>query len=90
MKSLIFIPFIFVITFLNQNVYARSLKATADKLGQDVSQIGFGLALLGLGLGGIYLIIGKQDASTKITSTVLGIITLAVSPSIIKFIKSVA
>lgn len=71
------------------SVWARSLRATADKLGQEASQIGFGLALFGLAIGAIYLIVGKQDGATKLTNTVLGIIILSAAPSIVNFIKSV-
>ena len=73
-----------------ENSYARSLRATADKLGQEASQIGFALALFGLAVGAIYLILGKQDAPTKITNTVLGILILSASPTIINLIKSIA
>ncbi len=88
MKFLTIIPFFFIMQFFADNSYARSLRATADKLGRDVSQIGFGLALLGLALGAIYLIIGKQDAPVKITQTLIGIVCLAASPSIVKFLRS--
>ena len=82
----------FLIPFLimggySSHSHARSLRATAEKLGQEASNIGFGLALFGLAVGGIYLILGKQDAPTKITNTILGILMLSASPTIIKFIK---
>ena len=90
MKLLCVIPFVFLTSLFSNEASARSLRATADRLGQEASQIGFGLALFGLAVGAIYLILGKQDAPTKITNTVLGILVLSASPTIVKFIKSVA
>ncbi len=74
----------------NQNAYARSLKATADKLAQETNRIGMGVALFGLGLAGIYFMLGKQDASTKMTQALMGVLILILSPSIISFIKGLA
>jgi glucose uptake protein GlcU len=76
--------------FFNQNVYARSLKATADKLAQETNRIGMGVALFGLGLAGIYFMLGKQDASTKMTQALMGIIILVLAPSIVSFVKGLA
>jgi hypothetical protein len=84
------IPFLLWVTFSSDSAMARSLKSTADRLGQEASQIGFGLALLGFAIGAIYLILGKQDAPTKITSTILGVLLLSASPTIIKFLKGIA
>lgn len=76
--------------FFSQNVFARSLKATADKLAQETNRIGLGVALFGLCLAGIYFMLGKQDASTKMTQVIMGIAVLVLSPSILTFIKGLA
>lgn len=76
--------------FFSQNAYARSLKATADKLAQETNRIGMGIALFGLGLAGIYFMIGKQDAATKMTQALMGVLILILSPSIITFVKGLA
>ena len=86
----VLIPFIFMGTVYGGNTWARSLKSTADRLGTQTRDIGFGLALFGICLGGIYLIVGKQDAPTKIINTIVGIVLLSSSASIINFIKGVA
>jgi len=88
--NVVMYPLIILVNLFGMNAQARSLRATADRLGQEASQIGFGLALFGLAIGAIYLILGKQDAPTKITNTVLGILILSASPTIVKFIKGVA
>lgn len=90
MNNFIFIPFIFLVGLLNNDVLARDLKATANKLGQEASEIGFALSIFGLALGGIYLIVGRQDATAKITQTVFGIIILASSTAIINLIKNIS
>lgn len=69
------------------NVWARSLKASADKLAQETNRIGMGLSLFGLALGAIYLVLGRQDAGTKVTQALMGVFVLLLAPSIISFIK---
>jgi type IV secretory pathway VirB2 component (pilin) len=73
--------------FLSSNAFARSLKATADKLAQETTRIGHGVALFGLVVAGIYFMIGKQDAATKMTQALMGVGILMLSPSIITFVK---
>ncbi len=69
---------------------ARSIKAAADKLSNQTMTVGFSIGLLGLTLGGIYLAVGKQDAASKVTAAILGVIVLALGPSIISFLKGIA
>jgi hypothetical protein len=90
MKFLTLAPIVIYITLLSDPVWARSLRATADKLGQEVSMIGFALGLLGLALGGIYLVLGKQDAGPKVTQVILGILVLSSARSVVKLIQSAA
>lgn len=71
----------------SNNLYARSLKATADKLAQETTRIGTGVALFGLGLAAIYFMLGKQDASTKMTQAILGALILFMGPNILNFVK---
>ncbi len=73
-----------------QNSFARSLKATADKLAQETNRIGLGVALFGLCLAGIYFMLGKQDASAKMTQVLMGIAIVILSPSILSFNKGLA
>lgn len=78
---------IFIYVFYGTNVYARSLKATADKLAEETSRIGLGIGLFGLTLAGIYLMLGRQDAGAKVTQALMGLFVLLLSPTIINFIK---
>ncbi len=81
-------PFIIpIVLLLSENSWARSLKASADKLAQETNRIGMGLALFGLALGGIYLALGRQDASTKVTQALMGVFILLLAPTIISFVK---
>jgi len=82
---MLIIPFLY-----SDKIWARSLKATADKLGQETNHIGLAVALFGLGLAGIYFMLGKQDAATKMTQALMGVLILVLSPSIITFIKGLA
>ncbi|MBI2519932.1 MAG: hypothetical protein HYV97_05935 [Bdellovibrio sp.] len=70
--------------------WAVSLKASADKLAQETTRIGFGLALFGLVLSAVYFMIGRQDAGQKMTQALLGVFILMLSPSILSFIKGLA
>lgn len=78
---------ILVFSLISANSYAASLKSTADKLAQETNRIGLGLALFGIALAGIYFILGKQDASMKMTQALLGVFVLVLSPAIITFVK---
>jgi hypothetical protein len=69
------------------SVWARSLKATADKLAEETTRIGLGLALFGLVLAGIYFVLGRQDASAKMTQALMGVFVLMLSPTILNFVK---
>jgi len=75
---------------MSNSAFARSLKATADKLAQETNRIGMGVALFGLCLAGIYFMLGKQDAATKMTQALMGVAILILSPSILTFIKGLA
>jgi hypothetical protein len=81
---------LFLIFLFSSSAYARSLRATADRLGREVTKIGLSLALVGLAIGAIFLVLGKQDAANKLTATVLGIIVLVVGKSIVSFIQNIA
>ena len=78
---------VFYLTLISNSVFARSLMATADKLAQETTRIGFGIALFGLVMAGIYFMLGKQDASNKMTQALLGVFVLMLGPSIISFVK---
>jgi hypothetical protein len=84
------IAFISLYLFLIENSFARSLKATADKLGQETIRLGLSLAIFGLAAGTIMLVLGKQDAAQKITSGLLGVLLLSLTPTIVTFIKGLA
>lgn len=76
--------------FFANNTWARSLKATADKLAQETNRIGLGIALFGLTLAAIYFMLGRQDASTKMTQALMGVLVLMLAPTIISFVKGIA
>lgn len=69
------------------SLWARSLKATADKLAQETTRIGFGIALFGLVLAGIYFMLGRQDASTKMTQALMGVFVLMLAPTLVSFVR---
>ncbi|MBI2519473.1 MAG: hypothetical protein HYV97_03625 [Bdellovibrio sp.] len=79
-----------LLALLSANSWAVSLKASADKLAQETTRIGFGLALFGLVLSAIYFMIGRQDAGQKMTQALLGIFILMLAPSIVTFVKGLA
>ena len=76
--------------FFSESVWARSLKATADKLAEETTRIGFGLAIFGIVLAGIYFMLGRQDASTKMTQALMGVFVLMMAPTLVNFIRGLA
>lgn len=79
--------FLISMFFVSESLWARSLKATADKLAQETTRIGFGIALFGLVLAGIYFMLGRQDASTKMTQALMGVFVLMLAPTIVTFVR---
>ena len=73
--------------FMTPSIWARSLRVTATRIATEASQIGYGLALLGLVIGGVYLALGKQDGGTKVTQEIIGLFVIVVAPSIVSFSK---
>ena len=86
---MICISFILSILYTD-SLWARSLKATADKLAEETNRIGLGIALFGLTLAAIYFILGRQDASAKMTQALMGVLVLMLAPTIISFVKGLA
>ena len=84
------VAFLILSGFVSENTFARSLRATAEKLGQEATQIGYALGLLGLVIGGIYLSLGKQDGGKKLTEAVFGIVVISGAGAIISLIRSAA
>ena len=78
------------ILLLSPSSFARSLKSTADKLGQESSRLGISLAIFGIVVAGIYYVLGKNDAGQKMTQALLGTIFIVCATSIVSFIKGLA
>jgi len=75
---------------LSDSLWARSLKATADQLAQEATRVATGVALFGIVVAGIFLMLGRNDASTKMTSALLGTLVVMIAPSIVGFVKTLA
>ncbi|MFA5582628.1 MAG: hypothetical protein WDA09_00305 [Bacteriovoracaceae bacterium] len=76
--------------FFSTNSWGRSLKATADKLGSDMINLGLAVGTFAIVVAGIWLMLGKQDAGVKLTQSVTGILVIACVMSIKSFIVGVA
>ncbi len=79
----------FALLLMPLPAHARSLKATADRLGQPTSTIGLALAVVAFVLSGIALLFAKHDASNKVAMALLGALLICLAPSIVSFIKSI-
>jgi len=74
----------------SENLMARTLKASADKLASETNKLGMVLAIFGIAIGGIYFVLGKSDAAGKMTSIILGALIISLSSPIMSFIKGLA
>ena len=81
--------FLFSLLF-STNTWARSLKATADKLGADMVILGISIGTFALVMAGIWLMLGKQDAGVKFTQAVTGLIVISCVIGIKTFILGVS
>lgn len=79
-----------LIWFSGNDLMARSLKASADKLASETTKIGMALSIFGISLAGIYYVMGKGDAANKMSAAAFGAVALTLSPDIINFIKGLA
>ena len=82
------ISFFLSLFFMVENCFAVSLRATANKLGQEAIRIGASLGVLALAIGGIYMAMGKQEGGSKVNQAILGIIIILLAPAIVSLIKS--
>lgn len=81
----------FVLLFLtSHDSFARSLKASADKLAQDASRLAVPIGLFGLIVASIYLMLGRNDASEKMTKVLMGLGVCMTSGAIISFFQGLA
>jgi hypothetical protein len=85
MKKLMFLSLI-----VSQSSWARSLKATADKLGSDMMGIGIAVASFAITVAAIWVMLGKQDGGAKLTQSFLGLLVLACVPAIVSFVRGLA
>lgn len=70
--------------------WARSLKATADKLGSDMMSLGIAVATFAITVAAIWVMLGKQDGGAKLTQSLLGLLVVACVPAIIGFVRGLA
>ena len=70
--------------------FARSLKASADKLAQDASRLAVPIGLFGLIVASIYMMLGRNDASEKMTKVLMGLGVCMTSGAIISFFQGLA
>lgn len=85
MKKLILISILSV-----ESAWARSLKATADKLGSDMMSLGIAVATFAITVAAIWVMLGKQDGGAKLTQSFLGLLVLACVPAIVSFVRGLA
>lgn len=74
--------------FIGTDIFARSLRATAEKLGQEATQIGYAIGVLGLVIGGSFLALGRQEGGKKVTDAIMGTLIILTSIAITTFLKS--
>jgi len=74
----------------SDHLFARSLKASADKLASEASRVAFSVGLFGLILASMYLMLGRNDAGEKMTKVLMGICVCMLAPAIMSFMRGIA
>jgi hypothetical protein len=82
MSKLILISFLY-----SNSTWARSLKATADKLGADMMALGIAVSTFAIIVAGIWVMLGKQDGGAKFTQALSGLLVIFCVPAIIGFVR---
>jgi hypothetical protein len=80
----------FISMIWTSEAFARSLKASADKLATETSRVAFSVGLFGLILASMYLMLGRNDAGEKMTKVLMGICVCMLAPAIMSFMKGLA
>lgn len=83
-------PTLLGLVLLSDSVWARSLKASADKLASETSRVAFSVGLFGLILASMYLMLGRNDAGEKMTKVLMGICVCMLAPAIMSFMRGLA
>lgn len=73
-----------------ESVWARSLKASAQKLSSEATSIAYAVGLFGLILASMYFMLGRNDASEKMTKVLCGITVCMLAPAIMNFVRGLA
>lgn len=76
--------------FSQNTAFARSLKASADKLANETSRVAISVGLFGLVLASMYLMLGRNDAGEKMTKVLMGIGVCMLAPAIVSFMRGLA
>jgi len=82
--------FLFFTMVYQDAAWARSLKASADKLANETSRVALSVGLFGLILASMYLMLGRNDAGEKMTKVLMGICVCMCAPAIMSFMKGLA
>ena len=75
---------------ISNPLWGKSLKSSADKLGQEATKIGLSIALFGIVMAGVYFVLGKNDAGQKMTQVLLGCLAIVCAPAIVSFVRGLA
>jgi hypothetical protein len=85
MKLLTFLFF----SISSTNLFAASLKGTADALGQEAIKIGIALGAFAIVRAGISIAMGKPDGGEQMTKALFGIGSVMLVMTIIATLKTI-
>lgn len=90
-QAAIAFPFLILSSFLvSRPLYARDVIDTANRLSQTMTKLGMAISVGGIVLCGIYFVCGRQDANTKLTQCLFGVICIWGVQTLISTVSSVA
>ena len=76
--------------FISQNALAGSLKEAANKINTEIHSITYVVGAIGILIASIYFMIGHQNASTRMSNVMFGLLSASVAAPIISFMSRLA
>ena len=79
----------YLIVLMASPVFARSLKASAEKFAEGARSIALAFAVFGFVYAGVAYVTGQGDAPKRLTSTAVGTFCIIAASQITDFFKGI-
>lgn len=79
-----------LLTLASLSAFSKDLVGSVNKLALDATNLGYAVAGIGIIYAAFFLMTGRNEGKEKLGLAILGSVMIALSQSIINFIRGVA